>query len=90
MNSLKQLAAMYGDDDDNDEEEEASKSFSVEIDKRGIKRSREDEKDENVLHTSEQDKSRYCSQTNILRQVSYIFRRLCSSVFHSSSICFYQ
>ena len=88
MNSLKQLAAMYGDDDDdNDEEEEASSSFSVEIDKRGIKRSREDE---NVLYTSEQDKSRYYSQKNTLRQVFYIFRCLYSSVFHSSSICFYQ
>lgn len=87
MNSLKQLAAMYGDDDDNDEEEEASSSFSVEIDKRGIKRSREDE---NILHISEQDKSRCYSQTNILRQVFYIFKRLCSSAFHSSSIYFYQ
>ena len=90
MNSLKQLAAMYGDDDDNEDEEEASSSFSVVIDKRGIKRSREDEKDENVLYTSEQDKSRYYSQKNTLRQVFYTFRRLCSSVYRSFLIYFYQ
>jgi hypothetical protein len=59
MNSLKQLAAIYGEDDDDDEEDFTS-SLSTQIDKRGMKRSREDEQDEaDVLGSSEAEKSRW-------------------------------
>ncbi|CAB3983844.1 U6 snRNA phosphodiesterase isoform X1 [Paramuricea clavata] len=56
MNSLKQLAAIYGEDDDDDEEDFTS-SATTQIDERGMKRSREDEQDEvDVLGSSEAEK----------------------------------
>ena len=63
MNSLKQLADIYGDDD-NDDDEDSSNSSTVQIDKHGIKRSREDGQDENGLHASDQDKSRWNLKIN--------------------------
>ena len=64
MNSLKQLAAIYGDDD-NDDDEDSSNSSSIQIDKRGIKRSRGDGQDENGFDASEQDKSRWNLKINV-------------------------
>ena len=60
MNSLKQLAATYGEDDeDGDEEEDFTSSLSEDVDKRGTKRSREDGQAGAInFEYSEADKSR--------------------------------
>jgi hypothetical protein len=59
MNSLKQLAAVYGEDDD-DEEDDFKSSSSTPTDKRGMKRCREDGQNEvNVSGLTEEEKSRW-------------------------------
>jgi hypothetical protein len=86
MNSLKQLAAIYGEDDDDDEEDFTS-SLSTQIDKRGMKRSREDEQDEaDVLGSSEGEKSRWNFDDKYFR----IFIHKISYHFHTKEICGYS